>query len=334
MKELGELITAMVTPFDDKLDVDYTGAARLAERLIENGNDGIVVAGTTGESPTLTKEEKLKMFKTVRDTVGSRGSVIAGTGSYCTRSTVELSKQAQELGVDGLLVVAPYYNKPPQEGLFEHFAQVARAVSIPIILYNIPGRTGINVASDVIEKLHQEFPHIMALKDATGSLDQTSEVAIRTGAVAGLRKRVAVSTAPAAPAGSGPAPAGFRIYSGDDSLTLPMLACGGTGVISVAGHIVGPQIKEMIIHFFEGRVKEAKDIHWRLFPLFKALFATTNPILVKEALRFLGFDPGGLRAPLVRATAEQSDKLKKALQDAGLDPGKALTMCAWRDLQV
>jgi 4-hydroxy-tetrahydrodipicolinate synthase len=316
MKELGEVITAIVTPFDDSLEVDYGKAATLAQKLVAEGSDGIVVAGTTGESPTLTKEEKLKLFRIIKEAIGGKASVIAGTGSYCTRSTVELSKAAQDTGVDALLVVAPYYNKPPQEGLYEHFSQVAAAVTIPLILYNIPGRTGVNLSTDTLEKLRAAHPTIVAVKDATGSLDQCSEVAVRLKATAGASSLVGVGHG--SPRELSNPGSGFRIYSGDDSLTLPILACGGAGVISVTSHIAGRRMKEMIGHFFEGRINEAKRLHWELFPLFKGLFATTSPILIKEAMDIAGFSVGGLRPPLIRATREQREKLEKIMKETGV----------------
>lgn len=311
MMEMGELLTAMVTPFKENLDVDYEMTARLAEKLVEEGSDGLVVVGTTGESPTITHNEKIKLFKTVKKAVGTMACVIAGTGSNSTRTTIELSKEAEDIGVDGILLVAPYYNKPPQEGLYEHYAQVANSVSLPIILYNIPGRTGVNISNEVIEKLHREFSNIVAVKDATGNLEQTSDLALRTNAVAGISKLIKVKTS----CSSDDRKRDFRIYSGDDSLTLPILACGGTGVISVTSHLAGRMIKNMIINFFEGKVKEAKKLHLELFPLFKALFLTTNPIMVKEALNIKGFNVGGVRPPLVGASKEYREKITKVMKD-------------------
>ncbi|MDQ7822424.1 MAG: 4-hydroxy-tetrahydrodipicolinate synthase [Candidatus Eremiobacteraeota bacterium] len=303
MRYLGEVITAMVTPFDRKLDVDYKKAAKLAKKLISEGSDSLVVAGTTGESPTLTKEEKLRLFSAVKEAVGGKAPVIAGTGSYCTKTTVELSRDAEKCGIDAILVVAPYYNKPPQEGLYEHYARVAESVKVPVIIYNIPGRTGVNISNEVIVRLHKKFPHVMAVKDAAGNLDQLSELALRTKAAAGPGKAVAKKGE-------------FRIYSGDDSLTLPMLSCGASGVVSVASHLAGKRIKKMIGSFFKGDVEEAKKIHWELFPLFKGLFVTTNPILLKEALALTGFDAGGLRPPLLPATKEQRENLARILKEA------------------
>lgn len=316
MKEMGELLTAMVTPFKKNLDVDYEIAARLAEKLVAEGSDGIVVAGTTGESPTLEHEEKIRLFKTVKKAIGGGSSVIAGTGTNSTKAAIELSKEAEDIGVDAILLVAPYYNKPPQEGLYEHYARLAGSVSVPIILYNIPGRTGVNISNETIEKLQKEFPNIVAVKDAAANLEQTSDLALRTGAVAGLFKLVGAASGAAHQSKEGKRE--FRIYSGDDSLTLPILACGGTGVISVASHLAGKLMKEMIVDFFEGRVEDAKRIHLKLLPLFKALFLTTNPIMVKEALNLTGFDVGGLRPPLVIATKEQRESMVAVLKELGI----------------
>lgn len=313
MKHLGEMLTAMVTPFNEDLSVNYGTAAVLAEKLIEEGSDGIVVAGTTGESPTLSTEEKISLFKKVREAVGTKGTVVAGTGSNNTKGSVELSKAAEDAGADGILVVAPYYNKPPQEGLYEHFGMIAQSVKIPVILYNIPGRTGININPDTIERLYRDFHNIVGVKDATGNMDQATEVALRTRAYSGVGDKVAVVSG-SAPSGQ-PEGRRFRIYSGDDSLTLPVMACGGTGVISVTSHIAGPQMKRMIVSYFEGRVEEARAIQWELFNLFKTLFMTTNPIMIKEALNLKGLNVGGLRPPLVNATEEQREKLRSVMKE-------------------
>lgn len=315
MKHLGVVLTAMVTPFNEDLSVNYHSAARLAEKLIEEGSDGIVVAGTTGESPTLTDEEKLSLLRKVKEATGTRGTVVAGTGSNNTKSTIELSKAAEDAGADGLLIVAPYYNKPPQDGLYEHFGRIAEAVKIPVLLYNIPGRTGININPETVERLYRDFPNIVGMKDSTGNMDQVTEVALRTCAVSGVGDKVAITAGSAASPGGLCADRHFRLYSGDDSLTLPILACGGTGVISVTSHIAGQQMKKMIVSFFEGRVEEARKIQWELFHLFKTLFITSNPIMIKEALNIKGFNAGGLRPPLVKATQEQKEKLIRIMTD-------------------
>lgn len=288
----GRLITAMVTPFDEKLAVDYGKAAYLATRLVETGSDGVVVCGTTGESPTLTREEKVNLFRTVAEAIGGKATVIAGTGSYSTRDSIELSQAAEKAGVDGLLLVVPYYNKPPQEALYRHFRAVASATSLPVMLYNVPGRTGTNLAPDTVARL-AELPNVRALKEAGGNMDQVSE----------LRRLV---------------PEEFGIYSGDDSLTLPMLALGAVGVVSVASHLVGRRLREMIDSFVAGKIEEATRIHLELFPLFRALFLTSNPIPVKRMLQLVGEDMGGLRPPLIEATPAETERLRAVLQDLGL----------------
>ncbi|MZP31142.1 4-hydroxy-tetrahydrodipicolinate synthase [Heliobacterium undosum] len=291
--EFGRLITAMVTPFNDRLEVDYARAAELANYLVNTGSDGIVVAGTTGESPTLTKDEKIRLFSTVVDAVGNRASVIAGTGSYDTEATIELSRKAKEAGVDGLLLVGPYYNKPPQEGYYRHFAAVAKAVPLPIMLYNIPGRTGSNILPATVERL-MAFDNIVAIKEAAGSMDQVSEV-VR------LARR------------------DFKVYSGDDSLTLPILSVGGHGIVSVAGHLVGKEIQKMIAACINGNIPEAARIHQELYPLFKGLFITSNPICVKAALNLLGRPVGGVRLPLVEANDQEVAAMRQLIDTYGLD---------------
>jgi len=292
MVEFGHVITAMVTPFDEGLNVDYARAAALARRLVEEGSDALVVAGTTGESPTLSDEEKVRLFRTVKETVGGKAKVIAGTGTYDTRHSVHLSKEAEEAGADGLLLVVPYYNKPSQEGLYRHFRAIAEETRLPAILYNIPGRTGVNMLPETVARL-AEVPNIVGIKEASGNLDQVSEIRRRT-------------------------PREFLIYSGDDSLTLPILAVGGIGVISVASHLVGRQIQEMIRSFLGGDVQRALDLHLRLLPLFKAMFVTTNPAPVKAALALAGFPVGGLRPPLVEVTEKEREVIAGALRELAL----------------
>lgn len=288
----GPLLTAMVTPFDENLEVDYKKAGELARRLVANGSTGLVVCGTTGESPTLTKEEKLGLFSAVLDAVGDRAKVIAGTGTNSTRASIELTREAEKLGVHGALLVVPYYNKPPQEGLYRHFAAIAGETSLPLMLYNIPGRTGVNMTPDTIARL-AEIKNIVSVKESTGNLDQATEIRRKT-------------------------PPEFEIYSGDDSLTLPILAVGGAGVVSVASHIVGDRIRKMIDAYFAGNVAEAWQENASLFPLFKALFVTTNPIPVKYALKLTGFDAGGVRLPLVPPGEKEAQVIQSALKEAGL----------------
>jgi 4-hydroxy-tetrahydrodipicolinate synthase len=297
MPFFGHLITAMVTPFDADGRVDYARAAVLTGRLIASGNDGLVVAGTTGESPTLSDDEKVRLFGAVKEAAGDRAKVIAGTGTYDTAHSIHLSKEAHRVGADGLLLVNPYYNRPSQDGLYAHFRAVAESTPLPVMLYNIPGRTGVNCMPETMARL-AETPNIVAVKEAAGSLDQVSEIRVRT-------------------------PDRFSIYSGDDSLTLPKLAVGATGVVSVAGNLAGAEIQAMIHAFLAGRVEEALRLHRRLWPLFKVLFITTNPVPVKAALRLAGFDCGRVRLPLVDATPKEEEQIQVVLRALGLMPAQA-----------
>jgi 4-hydroxy-tetrahydrodipicolinate synthase len=293
----GHVITAMVTPFDANGQVDYGKAAMLAKRLIENGNDGLVISGTTGESPTLSDDEKIRLFRATKEAVGSRGKIIAGTGTYDTAHSIHLSKEAHRAGADGLLLVNPYYSRPSQEGLFQHFKTIAESTPLPVMLYNIPGRTSVNCTPETIARLAQ-VPNIVAVKEAAGSLDQVSEIRVRT-------------------------PDSFLIYSGDDSLTLPKLAVGATGVVSVAGNLAGRPIQEMIQAFLAGRTGDALKLHRRLWPLFKVLFITTNPVPVKAAMRLSGFDCGKVRLPLVDATPKEEEQIASVLAALELVPTPA-----------
>lgn len=288
----GPVVTAMVTPFNENLEVNYDAAQALAELLVQTGSTGLVVSGTTGESPTLTHEEKVTLFREVKNAVGNRAAVLAGTSTYDTAESVELSQEAERAGVDGLLLVAPYYNRPSQEGLYQHFKTIAHAVDLPVMIYNIPGRTGVNVEPATLLRL-AEINNIVAVKEASGNLNQMSEIC----------------------AG---APEGFLVYSGDDSLTLPLLAVGGVGVVSVASHLVGRDIRRMCEAFFAGQVQDAAKLHHRMLPLFKALFCTTNPVPVKAALNMLGANVGGVRLPLVEANDREKEIIRKALRDYGL----------------
>lgn len=290
--KLGRLLTAMVTPMRQDGSVDYGAAADLAVRLVESGSDGVVVCGTTGESPTLTDDEKVGLFKAVVEAVGGRATVVAGTGSNDTHHSIELTKRAEKAGVDAILAVVPYYNRPPQEGLYRHFEAIARATSLPVILYNIPGRTGQNLSPETTARL-AAIENVVALKDSTGQLDHVSQVRRLT-------------------------PPDFLIYSGDDSLTLPILAVGGAGVVSVASHLVGRRIREMIEAFLAGSVERARQIHLELFGLFKALFVTTNPIPVKKALQLAGINVGPVRPPLVEATEAETRVIRQAMAELGL----------------
>jgi 4-hydroxy-tetrahydrodipicolinate synthase len=282
----------MVTPFGPGGEVDCTRAGWLAEKLVESGSDGLVVAGTTGESPTLSKEEKLRLFSTVVERVGGRAAVIAGTGTYDTAESVAFTQEAEKTGVDGILLVNPYYNKPSQEGLYRHFATVARSIRLPVMIYNIPGRTAVNCLPETIARL-AELENVAAVKEASGDLAQIAEV----------KRQV---------------PADFLVYSGDDALTLPILAVGGVGVVSVASHLVGREIGEMIDHFRAGRVKEATALHLKLLPLFRALFVLTNPVPLKAALATVGWPVGGVRLPLVEAGPKETEIVREELSRLGL----------------
>ncbi|TCS83001.1 4-hydroxy-tetrahydrodipicolinate synthase [Tepidibacillus fermentans] len=279
--DFGRLITAMVTPFNKKMEVDFVRTKQLVEHLIQTGTETIVVAGTTGESPTLSTEEKLQLFEKVLDFTQGRAKVIAGTGSNDTRSSITLTKKAEAIGVDGVMIVAPYYNKPSQDGIYQHFKAIAAETQLPIMIYNIPGRTGINIQTDTIVKLSQ-IENIVAVKEASGDLSQMSEILAKTSE-------------------------NFYLYSGDDKLTLPVLSIGGHGVVSVASHVVGNQMKEMIDAYFTGDVKKAASYHQKLLPLFEGIFITSNPVPIKELLNEIGIQVGSVRLPLVPAKKEQSE---------------------------
>ncbi|SDF06089.1 4-hydroxy-tetrahydrodipicolinate synthase [Sporolituus thermophilus] len=292
MKNFGRVLTAMVTPFNDDYSVNYKAAAELAKYLVANGSDGLVVAGSTGESATLSKEEKIKLYATVLEAVGDKATVIAGTGSNDTRASIALTKEAEKLGVHGAMLVGPYYNKPPQEGYYQHFKAIAEETALPLIVYNVPGRTGSNILPATIARL-AEIKNIVAVKEASGSLDQVSEIVRIT-------------------------PSDFLVYSGDDSLTLPILAVGGAGIISVASHIVGTRMQEMIAAFFSGNLAKAQAIHLELMPFFKVIFVTTNPIPIKTAVNLIGLNAGPLRLPLVPPTVAEREQIQKAMRDLGV----------------
>lgn len=283
----GTLLTAMVTPFDKNMEVDYDKAQQLAEFLSGHGSDGLVVAGTTGESPTLSQKEKLRLIQAVQEAVGPETAVIAGTGTNSTAESAAFTSLVSGMGVDGVMVVAPYYNKPSQEGLYQHFKTVADASEAPVILYNVPGRTGCNLLPETVMRL-SEHPQIAAVKEASGSLEQVTRI------------RASV-------------PEQFLIYSGDDSLTLPILSVGGNGVISVASHVAGEEIRRMINAYQAGDCRQAADIHLRLFPLFRALFAAPNPVPVKFALNELGMDVGSVRLPLTEMGEREKALVREAL---------------------
>ncbi|WP_090740893.1 4-hydroxy-tetrahydrodipicolinate synthase [Mesobacillus persicus] len=275
----GQVLTAMVTPFDQNGEIDFDATKNLVNYLIQNGTDGLVVSGTTGESPTLTTEEKVDLFRFVVEAVDGRIPVIAGTGSNNTRASITLTKKAEEAGVDGIMLVAPYYNKPSQEGLYQHFKAIAEATKLPVMLYNIPGRSVVNISVDTVVQLSQ-IENIACIKEASGDLDAIAEIISRTSS-------------------------DFLVYSGDDSLTLPILSIGGTGVVSVASHIIGNEMQEMITNFKNGRIQSAAFTHRNLLPTIKALFIAPSPSPVKAALNMNGVPVGDVRLPMIPLNEEQ-----------------------------
>ncbi len=288
----GDLITAMVTPFDQDGKVNFDVAQKLAAWLIENGSDGLVVAGSTGEASTLTDDEQRDLWKAVSEAAGDRTTIIGGTGSNDTAHAIHLTKTAEEVGLDAALVVTPYYNRPPQGGLLEHFRAVAAATSLPVILYDIPARSVVKIDHATLIELAQ-IDNVVAVKDAAGSAQ-------------GAARLVA------------DAPEGFQVYSGNDADTLPWLSVGAVGVIAVASHVVGPQMAEMIRLFHSGDPHGACKIHLDLMPVFDAMGLTTNPIPVKACLELMGHRVGGPRLPLIPATEAQRGRLRDVLTSAGV----------------
>ncbi len=289
----GRMLTAMVTPFTRDGALDLPRAQELATRLLDSGSDGLVVCGTTGESPTVFYDQKLELFRAVVEAVDGRAPVIANAGDNCTADSVSFARKVASLGVDGIMAVVPYYNKPPQEGMYRHFRAIAEAVDVPVILYNIPSRCVVNMGAATTLRLANDCENIVAVKEASGDLAHIAEI------IKG-------------------SPDHFEVLSGDDEMTLPMLGLGGTGVISVASHVAGERFKEMIDSQANGDHTRALRIHLELLPLMKALFITANPIMVKEALRLVGFDVGGVRLPLVPPTAEQTAELERVMHHVGV----------------
>ncbi|HLR07981.1 MAG TPA: 4-hydroxy-tetrahydrodipicolinate synthase [Bacillota bacterium] len=287
--DFGRLLTAMVTPFDRNGQIDFDRTTELIEHLIDHGTEGLVVAGTTGESPALATEEKINLFKHVTEVVNKRIPVIAGTGSNHTASSIELTKAAEASGVDGVMLVVPYYNKPNQRGLYHHFAAIAEETNLPIMLYNIPGRSVINMHVDTIIELSR-IKNIVSIKEASGDLDQVTEIIAKT-------------------------PDHFSVYAGDDGMTLPMLAIGANGVVSVASHIVGKDMAAMIHAYVNGDVQRAATLHQQLLPVMNGLFAAPSPTPVKRALQMKGVDVGGVRLPLVPLTDEEDKALRRLITD-------------------
>jgi 4-hydroxy-tetrahydrodipicolinate synthase len=286
---LGEVLTATVTPFDSNGAVDYDRYRELCGYLVDNGSDGVVVSGTTGESPTLSDEERLELLRAAIDAIGDRATVIAGTGTYSTAHSIHLTEQAHEAGAHGFLVVTPYYNKPPPRGIVAHFKAVAAASDRPVMVYNIPGRVVINIEPETMAEL-AEIPNVTAVKQANDDLEQARRIV----------------------------ELGLDLYAGDDNLIQPFLELGGTGGVCVHTHVVGPQVKEMVRRFRDGDLDAAKRIHDELAPAYELLAVTTGPIQIKAALNLLGHDVGGLRLPLVEASEEERGRIRDCLEQLGI----------------
>lgn len=291
----GRLIVAMVTPFDDDRELDLDRVQQFTDRLILGGNDAIIVNGTTGESPTVFYPQKMDLFRAVVEAAGGRVPIIANVGDNCTADTVGFARDVESLGVDGFMCVVPYYNKPPQEGLYQHFRAIAGSVDLPIILYNIPGRCVINMEADTTLRLARDCDNVVAVKEASGKMDQIK--AIIEGA-----------------------PEGFDVYSGDDAATYDIMAMGGAGVISTIANVAPERMKEIVDLCAAGDLEAAARANEALLPLMNGLFETANPILVKEALRLAGFPVGGVRLPLIDATPEQSARLEAIMRETGVLP--------------
>ncbi len=285
--DFGNVLTAMVTPFDDEGRLDLHKTEKLVEYLIANGSEGLVLGGTTGESPTLSSEEKIQLFTAVKEMVNNRIPVLAGTGSNHTQAAVELTKQATKTGVDGIMLVTPYYNKPNEEGLYLHFKTIAESTSLPVMLYNVPGRSVVNMSVDTTVEL-SKISNIVSTKDASGDLDMMSEIIERTDD-------------------------SFSLYVGDDSMTLPSLAVGSKGVVSVSAHVIGNEMKQMVDAFRLGHTTQAAQIHRKILPKMKACFMAPSPAPVKAALNYYGIDVGSVRLPLVDLSLEEFNTLKTVL---------------------
>lgn len=290
---LGRMIPAMVTPFDENRELDLNRVEELADRLVTGGADALVINGTTGESPTVFYPQKIELFKAAVHAVARRVPIIANVGDNCTADTVDFAGDVEKLGVDAFMCVVPYYNKPPQEGLYQHFATIARATELPIVLYNIPGRCVVNMTAETTLRLAHDFDNIVAVKEASGNFEQIKQI------IDG-------------------APEGFVVYSGDDSATYDIMKLGGAGVISTIGNVAPARMKEIVDLCAAGKWDEAYAAHEKLLPLMDGLFETSNPILVKEALKLVGFPVGGVRLPLVDATEEQSARLAGIMREVGV----------------
>ena len=292
MKTFGRVLTAMITSFNDDGSVNIENTVAIAEHLLNHGSDGLVVCGTTGENPTISRESKIALFKAIAETCGDKGTIIANVGSNDTKGSVDFVKEVSTIpGIDGLLVVVPYYNKPNQQGQYLHFKSIAEATTLPIMVYNVPGRVGTGIFPATLARLHKEYPHICAIKEASGNLMIASEI-----------KRLMPGE-------------DFMVYSGDDGLTLPILSVGGTGVISVGSHVAGQDMNDMIAAFEEGNNKKATQLHQKLAEITKAMFITTNPIPVKYAARKMGLPTGIFNLPMCEPSPEEAAYIDKALAD-------------------
>ncbi len=299
----GPMLTAMVTPFQDDFSLDMKALEKVVNHLIATGSTGIVVTGTTGESPTIEESEQKQLFKFVKEKAKGKTKVLAGVGSNSTAKTIKGVHLAEECAVDGVLLVTPYYNKPTQAGLIKHYQEIAKSTNLPIMIYNVPGRTSVNLGVDATLEIVETCKNVIALKDSTNNTDQTAELGGKVN-----RKD-------------------FWIYSGDDFLTLPYLSVGGAGIVSVASHLVGRAIREMIECFFKGDYEQARKIHYQCLPLFKGLFAAPNPTCVKYALSKIGLCKATLRLPLVPLAADEQKKLEAIMAKSPIDvPETALTV--------
>ena len=293
MVAVGRLITAMVTPFDDDGEVSYSQARRLARSLLDSGSDGLVVSGTTGESPNLSTDEKLRLFSELKDELGNEGSIVAGTGNYSTAESIELTQEAEKQGVDAALLVVPYYNKPTQDGLYKHFRAIAESTSLPCILYNVPSRTVTNLSHETVVSL-SAIDNIIGVKEASGDFDQITRI------ISGASN-------------------GFNVWSGNDNDTFGIMCLGGYGVISVASHLIGVQIKDMIKLILDGKTTDAASEHIRLLEMFKGLFTISNPMPVRYGLQHIGFDIGSPRLPLTDPDPETAKQITELLRSYKID---------------
>ena len=293
MTEIGRLITAMVTPFDEKGEVDYAQAKRLATALLDSGSDGLVITGTTGEGPTLTAAEKIRLYAEVKEAIGYRGAVIAGTTDNDTAKSIELSTEAASVGADALLLTVPAYNKPPQEGLYQHFKAIAESTELPCVLYNVTSRTSLNMTDETTLRL-SKIDNIVGIKEAGSDLNQITRIIDGAGE-------------------------DFRVWSGNDDETFSIMATGGYGVVSVLSHLVGNQIKQMMGYLLEGDVEKAASEHRRLLPLFKVMFTVSNPIPLKYSLNHVGFNVGPMRLPLVPPDEKSAENIRNVLSNYEID---------------